>query len=130
MYSARRLFLIVCVGIMLAACSSTTYVRHLASDASLIVPLRTTSKEVLNYLGPPDSQLKLDNGKEWIYFQGNKSLLRKTPYIGYRFGREDYDLLEIFLKDGVVQSRVYRLFNERQFKEFKKNKLKKALENK
>ncbi len=130
MYSARRLFLIVCVGIMLAACSSTTYVRHLASDASLIAPLRTTSKEVLNYLGPPDFQLKLDNGQEWIYFQGNKSLLRKTPYIGYKFGREDYDLLEVFLKDGVVQSRVYRLFNERQFKEFKKNTLKKALENK
>ncbi len=124
MYSVRRSFLIVFVGIMLAACSSTTYVRHLASDASLIVPLQTTNKEVLNYLGPPDYQLKLANGSEWIYFQGNKSLLRKTPYIGYKFGREDYDLLEIFLKNSVVQSRVYRLFNERQFKQFKKNKLK------
>jgi len=124
MYSVRRLFLIVCVGIMLTACSSTTYVRHLASDASLIVPLQTTRKEVLNYLGPPDYQLKLANSIEWIYFQGNKSLLRKTPYIGYKFGREDYDLLEIFLQDSVVQSRVYRLFNERQFKQFKKNKLK------
>ncbi|MFW8599893.1 hypothetical protein ACOHYD_00210 [Desulfobacterota bacterium M19] len=124
MYSVRRLFLIAFVAIMLAACSSTTYVRHLASDAALIVPRQTTSKEVLNYLGPPDYQLKLANGLEWIYFQGNKSLLRKTPYIGYKFGREDYDLLEIFLKDNVVQSRVYRLFNERQFKQFKKNKLK------
>ncbi len=124
MYSVRRLFLIVFVGIMLAACSSTTYVRHLASDASLIVPLQTTRKEVLNYLGPPDYQLKLADGNEWIYFQGNKSLLRKTPYIGYKFGREDYDLLEIFLKNNVVQSRAYRLFNERQFKQFKKNTLK------
>ncbi len=124
MYSVRRLFLIVFAGIMLAACSSTTYVRHLASDASLIIPRQTTSKEVLNYLGPPDYQLKRADGIEWIYFQGNKSLLRKTPYIGYKFGREDYDLLEIFLKNSVVQSRVYRLFNERQFQQFKKNKLK------
>lgn len=101
-----------------AGCSSHEYVRHLASEACLITPQQTTKKDLQAYLGPPDKKQTLANGdEEWTYFQQNKSLMRKTPYIGQRLGSEEYDVMIVVFKGDVVDVCQYRMFTEAEFKE-------------
>lgn len=90
-------------------------VKHLSSDASLIIPARTTKQEVVNYMGVPDEKITRPDGEVWRYYQANKSLLRKTPYIGGAMGYEEYDVVVITFSGEVVASCVYRLFNEQDF---------------
>ena len=100
-----------------AGCSSHRYVRHLASDACLVTPQKTSKKEILSYFGPPDEKQTLsDGGEEWSYFQQNKSLLRKTPYVGKRLGTEDYDVMVLTFHGDTVATCQYRMFNEKEFK--------------
>ncbi len=101
-----------------AGCGSKEYVRHLASEACLITPQQSTKQEVQAYLGPPDKKQTLANGdEEWTYYQQNKSLLRKTPYIGQKIGSEEYDVMIVAFKKAVVDSCQYRMFTEAEFKE-------------
>jgi hypothetical protein len=101
-----------------AGCTSKEYVRHLASEACLITPHQSTQKEVSAYFGPPDKKQALGNGQEeWTYFQQNKSLLRKTPYIGEKLGTQDYDVMVVVFQGDVVASCQYRMFTEAEFKE-------------
>ena len=104
--------------ILINGCSSKEYVRHLASDACLITPQQTTKQQIQSYLGPPDKKTVLaDGGEEWTYFQQNKSLLRKTPYIGDKLGEEHYDVMVVLFHGDVVDSCQYRMFTEKEFKE-------------
>nr|MBF0221808.1 hypothetical protein [Desulfobulbaceae bacterium] len=102
---------------VIPGCSSKDQIRHLASDAILIVPQQSTSKEVLSLLGQPVQRRELADGtEEWIYFHKNQSLLRKTPFIGDKFGREEFDLVIIHIKADIVKSCTYRLLTEEDFK--------------
>jgi len=101
----------------LAGCASRSYVRHLTSDACLIVPQKTPPQEVIALLGPPDQRSKLSDGtEEWVYFEVNKSFLRKTPFIGDKLGQEDFDLVVVLIKNDLVTSCTYRLLKEDEFK--------------
>ncbi len=114
-----KLIPIVCcfIGLSLAACSSGDYVRHLASDACLVTPQQSTRKDLLDYLGQPDNRLTGAEGEKWIYYQRHKSLLRRTPYVGDKLGSEDYDVLIVTLNGNRVKSCIFRMFDEREFKE-------------
>ena len=99
-------------------CTSKEYVRHLASDACLITPKQSTKQDINAYLGPPDKKQTIANGgEEWTYFQQNKSLLRKTPYIGPKLGSEHYDVMVIVFHGEIVDSCQYRMFTKEEFEE-------------
>ena len=120
MRAAQRLvlsLLLIAVASLFSGCSSHE-VLHLASDASLITPGKTSQQEIVGLLGPPDQKQTLDQGGElWRYYQANKSLLRQTPYIGSRLGTEKYDVLTITFRDQRVVECVYRQLNEKEFAE-------------
>lgn len=98
------------------SCTSKEYVRHLASDACLITPQQSTKENINAYLGPPDKKQALaDGGEEWIYFQRNQSLLRKTPYVGGKLGSENYDVMVIFFRGEIVDACQYRMFTKEEF---------------
>ena len=100
-----------------AGCESKEYVRHLTSDACLITPKQSTKKELQAYLGPPDKkETKANGSEEWTYFQQNRSLLRKTPYIGKKLGSEQYDVMIVVFQGEVVDACQYRMFTEEEFK--------------
>ncbi len=120
MYLHRKgllLLLLFFLVIPVAGCSfHHEPVRHLASDAALIVPGQTTRQEVLAFLGEPDERRQAENGEQvWIYVQVTESFLRKTPYIGKRLGSEEYNVMNISFAGNIVTSCVYRLFNEEEY---------------
>jgi hypothetical protein len=107
-------FFIFCL-FFLSACFFKTPVRHLASDVCLMSQ-GTTRQEVMRYMGPPDDQQNDQYGEMWIYYQVNKSLLRKTPFIGDRLGTEDVDVVTIrFERDHVIAC-AYRSLTADEFK--------------
>lgn len=88
-------------------------VRHLASDASLVVPGSSTRQEVQQLLGPPDQQEgNVEQGEIWQYRQVNKSLLRKAPYVGNALGNQNYDVLTITFQNDIVKASVFRNFDD------------------
>lgn len=99
----------------LAGCAKKN-VKHLASDASLVTPGKTTKEQVLIYLGQPDEQHAMAEGSEaWIYYNEKKDLLHDTPYIGDRIGEKKYEMIKILFGEDVVQTCVYRLLTEEEF---------------
>lgn len=106
------------IALCMAGCSSHTYVRHLASDASLVIPNQSTQKEIKGFMGFPDQTKKMADGTEqWVYFQTNKSTLRKTPYFGDKLGHENYDVVLITFSGETVSQCTYRLLTEKEFQE-------------
>ena len=93
-------------------------VRHLSSDASLIITGHTTRKQIVSFMGSPAVQEQGAGSTEtWIYYQMHKSFMRKAPHIGHRLGYEEYDVVTVTFIDGVVQECQYRLFSEEEFRE-------------
>ena len=112
-----QLLLALALVTFLPSCSSRNHVRHLASDAILIVPHQSTQKEVISLLGHPEQRRNLANGvEEWIFVQTQQSFLRKTPYIGTSLGRADFDIVVIYFKNKLVTSSTYRQLTEEEFK--------------
>jgi hypothetical protein len=108
-------FLLAVSTLVFPGCASHE-VRHLASEASLISPGKTSQQEILGLLGPPDQKLALaQGGEQWRYYQGNKSFWRRTPYFGSHLGEEDFDVLTITLRNQRVVDCVYRQLNEKEF---------------
>lgn len=104
--------------LVLSGCFRHESVRHLAGDACLISPEKSTKQEVLSYLGAPDERrMQPDGGEEWIYYQANKSLLRKTPYFGNNLGYEKYDVLNVSFRGNLVRTCSYRLLAEKEFRQ-------------
>jgi hypothetical protein len=104
-------------GTFMVGCSSKSPIRHLPSDISLAVPNQTTQKEVVSFMGFPDAKKIISqNEEEWIYYQANKSLLRRTPLLGDKMGATDYDVAIITFRDKIVTSSQYRSFTEEEFK--------------
>ena len=118
MRSARKnllIFLCFLVPLVLSGCAGQE-IRHLASDASLIVPGQMNRQQVLELLGPPDQKATLEDGTEqWRYYQSQKSLLRKTPYVGEKFGEESFDVLTLTFQGESVRDCVYRHLDENEF---------------
>ncbi len=109
-------FLVMVLCFSLYGCSRHE-VRHLASDASLVVPGQSSRQEVLALLGFPDrKEMVPDGGEIWYYAQSNKSMLRRAPYVGAWMGSEDYDVLIVTFRDGEVVSCVYRNLDPEKFK--------------
>ncbi len=120
MYLFKKTTLLGLLALMVVSvgCSSKEQVRHLASDACLITPQQSTKQNIHAYLGQPDKKQTLANGnEEWTYFQQNKSLLRKTPYIGQKLGTEQYDVMTVVFRGEIVDACQYRMFTEEEFKE-------------
>ncbi|MEW6499865.1 MAG: hypothetical protein ACOY8P_02275 [Thermodesulfobacteriota bacterium] len=115
--SRLSLLVVILLSLSLSGCVfSSEPVRHLASDVCLITP-DLTQKQVLDILGPPNSQKKsADEGETWIYYEVKKSLLRKTPYIGDRLGNEDYEVITISFVGNQVRTCAYRALKEEEFK--------------
>ena len=66
---AKSIVLFCLAALLLSGCVHQP-VRHLASDASLITPGRSTKTDVLTYLGDPDE--RQENGSElerWLYYE-------------------------------------------------------------
>jgi hypothetical protein len=103
--------------LVLAGCARNKSVRHLAADASLITPHKSSRQEVLTYLGEPEEKHSLSDGSEvWTYYQVNKTVLRKTPYIGDKLGSEEHDVLRVIFQQDTVQDCTYRNVAEEDFK--------------
>jgi len=102
----------------LSGCFFKAPVRHLASDVCLMSQ-GTTRQEVTKYMGPPDDQQVDQYGEMWIYYQVNKSLLRKTPFIGDRLGTEDVDVVTIRFEGEQVTACAYRSLTVDEFKKSK-----------
>lgn len=110
--------LLLLLALVLSGCVRHKPVRHLAADACLITPTKTTKKEVLSFLGEPDERHELAGGsEEWLYYQANKSLLRKTPYVGKNLGHEEYDVLHVVFTGDTATSCTYRALNEETFRQ-------------
>lgn len=113
--------IIVCIllvsVVLTAGCMKSPPVRHLASEVCLIAPEKTTKPEVITYLGMPDEIQQVSESDEvWVYYQVQRSLLRKAPYLGNQLGHEEYDVVTVtFMGDRVVTC-VYRVLSEEEFK--------------
>jgi hypothetical protein len=112
---SRKILMVLLLGLLLAGCHRQP-VRHLSSDVCLLLPGQTTRQEVLAYLGSPD-QRRLDTRERetWIYYQANKSLLRKAPYLGEKLGDEQYDVVTVTFEGDLVRTCAYRSFDKDEF---------------
>lgn len=110
------LILLLTIPVLIFGCGSKEPVRYLASEVSLITPQKTTKQEVLTYMGEPNEKsVDMDRGEVWTYYQVNKDLIRKTPYIGDRFGHEEYDVVTITFQGEMVNTCVYRMLKQGEF---------------
>lgn len=101
--------------LVLSACQRQP-VRHYSSDVSLLLPGSTTKQEVLTFFGKPDHQrIEPQEGETWIYYKAVKSLLRKSPVLGERMGREHYEVVIVTFEGEVVRTNQYRLLDEQEF---------------
>lgn len=117
MRTLKTFFLILFVLASCAGCSSHEPVRHLSTDACLIIPKLSNRQEVTSFLGIPDERLKgSDNSEIWYYFQPSKTFWRKTPLIGKKMGEENYDLVTVTFVGERVSTCVYRELTEEEFK--------------
>ncbi|MCI5209268.1 MAG: outer membrane protein assembly factor BamE, partial [Candidatus Electrothrix sp. ATG2] len=78
----RFVFSILAALVFLGGCSSKP-VRHLASDAALVKPGKSTRQDVVRYLGPPDRHRTLSPGvEEYVYYNERKGFLGGLPFVG------------------------------------------------
>ncbi|MBI5558336.1 MAG: hypothetical protein HY885_11930 [Deltaproteobacteria bacterium] len=108
-------FLLVFCLFFLSACFFGSPVRHLASDVCLMTQ-GTSKDEVLTYMGAPDDQQTDQYGEMWIYYQVNKSIMRKTPFIGDNLGTEDVDVVTVRFEGEKVITCAYRSLTVEEFK--------------
>ncbi len=115
----RSIFVILPLIIfVLTGCFRHEPVRHLAAEAALITPHQTTKQEVLSYLGEPEERQSVSENREvWIYYQADKSLLRKTPLVGNKMGNLEYDVLNVSFTGDVADNCVYRRLDEETFRQ-------------
>lgn len=101
--------------VMLVGCYNKP-VRHLASDASLIKVGSSTRNDVLTYLGEPDGQRMLEDGREeWVYVEERPTELQRIPVVGRYFDSSGQEKVFIMLNNDIVQSCEFREFGEGEF---------------
>ncbi len=109
--------LVIATFLILPGCSGKP-VRHLNSDVCLMTP-GTSKQEVLTYLGTPREQRVDQHGEIWIYYKVNKSLLRKTPFIGDKLGDEDVEVVTVHFMGDQINTCAYRSLTAEEFKQTK-----------
>jgi hypothetical protein len=78
-------------------------VRHLASDIALLQVGKSTSADVIVFLGEPDEQQEFDEGvQKWLYKDKNMSLLQKTPLVGSKLGSPEINKVVVTFRNGIV----------------------------
>ena len=105
----------------LAGCASfSAPVRHLSSDACLVLPEKTTKQEVVSFLGQPDRKIYTGNNnlETWLYLKSNKSFGRKLPLFGGMLGSQSYETVTVTFEAERVRACVYREHDENEFEEF------------
>lgn len=111
----RRATVVALLAFTMAGCYHQP-VQHLCSDVCLLLPGKTTQQQVIAYLGTPDQRrLVPGKGETWIYYQVNKSFLRKMPLVGKKMGEEHYDVVTVTFQGNVVRTCAYRSYNEHEF---------------
>ena len=101
--------------VLLSGCYNKS-IRHLASDASLIKAGSSSRNDVLTYLGEPDAQRVLENGREeWVYVEEKPSDFQRAPVVGGFFGGKGYDKVFIVLENDIVKSCQFREFADDEF---------------
>ena len=89
-------------------------VSHIASDVCLVSP-GVSPQEVITYLGiPEERRLNEQKNEVWVYYQVNKSFLRKTPFIGDKLGNKDYELVTVTFLNGKVSTCAYHSYTEEE----------------
>lgn len=95
-------FCLVAAFLLLVGCSSKP-VRHLASDAALIEPGKSTRQDVVRYLGQPDRRRSLSpTMEEYVYYNERKGLLAGLPYLGNKLDPTSYEMIQITLDGNMV----------------------------
>lgn len=109
----KRCIPILLAVLLLAGCYSKP-VRHLASDAALIQSGVTTLTEVYQYLGEPKGVREIAPGvREYVYSEDTVSFWGKMAILGPMVGPSGYEMIILTVQDEVVQSVVFRNFNEK-----------------
>ena len=105
--------------LLLSGCYSKP-VRHLVSDASLIKAGESTRIDVLQYLGEPNGRRMVGPGvEEFVYHEGKRNFLQRTPVVGSMMDAEGYELLIITLTGDLVTDSEFRTFKKGEMDRFK-----------
>ncbi|WP_339134673.1 MAG: hypothetical protein WGN25_15990 [Candidatus Electrothrix sp. GW3-4] len=98
----RFIFSILAALLFLVGCSSKP-IRHLASDAALVEPGKSTREEVVRYLGQPDRRRRLSPGvEEYVYYNERKGFFGKLPFAGKLADPKSYEMILVTLDGDVV----------------------------
>jgi len=110
----RKLLMVPLLAVILMTGGCYTQpVRHLAADVALLQEGKSTTEDVLIFLGEPDEQRQGENGSEtWIYKEEKRSFFEKTPYVGQYIGSPDYRVVVVEFKNGVVVRSEYKSSDE------------------
>ena len=88
--------------LFLVGCSSKP-VRHLASDAALVEPGKSTRQDVVRYLGQPDRRRSLSPGvEEYVYYNERKGFLGGLPFVGNLVDPASYEMIQVTLDGDMV----------------------------
>ena len=115
-----RLYILIGLSLLLllSGCYSKP-VRHLVSDASLIDIGESTRADVLQYLGEPNGHRTVAPGiEEYVYHEGKRSFLQRSPVLGDMLDAEGYELLIITLTGDLVTSAEFRTFTKGEMDRF------------
>ena len=98
----RFIFSILAVLLLLVGCSSKP-VRHLASDAALVEPGKSTRQDVVRYLGQPDRRRSLSPGvEEYVYYNEREGFLGGLPFVGKLVDPDSYEMILVTLDGDMV----------------------------
>ncbi len=110
-----RNFLLVafCLLPLLASGCYNKPVRHLASDASMIAPLKSTRQDVMLYLGEPDGHRNISvEIEEYVYYEDKKGALSRTPIIDLVTDPDGYEMIIVTFSGDLVTSCEFRSFDQ------------------
>jgi hypothetical protein len=98
----RFIFSILAVLLFLVGCSSKP-IRHLASDAALVEPGKSTRQDVVRYLGQPDRHRSLSPGvDEYVYYNERKGFFGNLLFVGNLIDPDSYEMIQITLDGDMV----------------------------
>jgi hypothetical protein len=98
----RFIFSILATLLLLAGCSSKP-VRHLASDAALVEPGKSTRQDVVRYLGQPDRRRSLSPGvEEYVYYNERKGFFGTLPFMDNLIDPAGYEMILVTLDGNMV----------------------------
>lgn len=87
---------------LLSGCSSKP-VRHLASDAALVEPGKSTRQDVVRYLGQPDRHRSLSPGvEEYVYYNERRGFFGNLPFVGRLVDPNSYEMIQVTLDGDMV----------------------------